>query len=77
MFAAPEKVEGLQAKHIRIHQGLYDIAVSWNKPILQPDNYTLQFNSFRYDPHLLNVSGVSTIVVMISTTLLENHIYLK
>ncbi|XP_025266682.1 tyrosine-protein kinase receptor torso isoform X1 [Camponotus floridanus] len=56
-ICAPEKVKGLQVKHIRRHQGLYDIAVSWNEPILQPDNYTLQFDSFRYEPHLLTVSG--------------------
>ncbi|XP_050456394.1 tyrosine-protein kinase receptor torso-like isoform X1 [Cataglyphis hispanica] len=54
---APEKVKGLRAKYVRKHQGLYDIAVSWNKPILQPDNYTLQFESFRYEPYLLTVSG--------------------
>ncbi|KMQ85670.1 fibroblast growth factor receptor 3 [Lasius niger] len=56
---APEKVKGLRAEHIRKHQGLYDIAVSWNKPILQPDNYTVQFDSFRFEPSLLIVSGVS------------------
>ncbi|CAL1681905.1 unnamed protein product [Lasius platythorax] len=56
-ICAPEKVKGLRAEHIRKHQGLYDIAVSWNKPILQPDNYTVQFDSFRFEPSLLIVSG--------------------
>ncbi|KAL6428664.1 hypothetical protein ACFW04_007932 [Cataglyphis niger] len=56
-MCAPEKVKGLRAEYVRKHQGLYDIAVSWNKPILQPDNYTLQFESFRYEPYLLTVSG--------------------
>lgn len=77
LIVAPEKVKGLQVKHIRRHQGLYDIAVSWNEPILQPDNYTLQFDSFRYEPHLLTVSGVSIIAVTISTTPLENNIKFK
>lgn len=39
--------------------GSYDIAVNWNKPILRPDNYTLQFNSFQFKSRLLVVSGVS------------------
>ncbi|XP_072764548.1 tyrosine-protein kinase receptor torso-like [Anoplolepis gracilipes] len=56
-ICAPEKVKGLQAKHIQKHQGLYDIAVSWNRPILQPDNYTLQLDSLRHEPCLLIVSG--------------------
>jgi len=40
----------------------YDVAVNWNKPFLQPDNYTLQFNSLQFEPRLLVVPGVSIII---------------
>lgn len=58
---APEMVEGLQTQHSRKRKGLYDIAVSWNKPVLQPDNYTLQINSLQGEPRLLVAPGVSII----------------
>lgn len=74
---APEKVKGLRAEHIRKHQGVYDIVISWNKPILQPDNYTVQFDSFRVEPYLLTVSGVSIIAIIIFTSLSKNHINFK
>ncbi|XP_071646959.1 tyrosine-protein kinase receptor torso-like isoform X1 [Temnothorax longispinosus] len=56
---APEKVKGLRTEYIRKRSdGSYDVAVNWNKPILQPDNYTLQFDSsFQLKPRLLVVSG--------------------
>lgn len=61
-YVAPEKVKGLRAKYIQKRsEGSYDVAVNWNKPILQPDNYTLQFDSFQFKPRLLVVSGVSII----------------
>lgn len=65
LVTAPEKVKGLRAEHIRRRERLYDIAVRWNKPILKPDNYTLQFDSFQFEPRLLVVSGVSAIVKII------------
>lgn len=59
---APEKVKGLQTEYIRKQSaGLYDIAVNWDTPILQPDNYTLQFNSLQFEPRFLVVPGVSII----------------
>ncbi|XP_077265427.1 tyrosine-protein kinase receptor torso-like isoform X3 [Temnothorax americanus] len=56
---APEKVKGLRTEYIRMRSdGSYDVAVTWNKPILQPDNYTLRFDSsFQLEPRLLVVSG--------------------
>ncbi|XP_071560854.1 tyrosine-protein kinase receptor torso-like isoform X2 [Temnothorax nylanderi] len=55
---APEKVKGLRTEYIRKRSdGSYDVAVNWNQPILQPDNYTLQFDSFQLEPRLLVVSG--------------------
>ncbi|XP_018404587.1 PREDICTED: tyrosine-protein kinase receptor torso-like [Cyphomyrmex costatus] len=57
-ICAPEKVQGLQIKYIRKRSEMsYDIVVTWNKPFLQPDNYTLQFNSLQFGPRLLIVSG--------------------
>ncbi|XP_011861811.1 PREDICTED: tyrosine-protein kinase receptor torso [Vollenhovia emeryi] len=57
-ICAPEKVKGLQTEYIRKQSdGSYDVAVNWDKPILQPDNYTLQFDSFQFKPRLLVVSG--------------------
>lgn len=56
-ICAPEMVEGLQTQHSRKRKGLYDIAVSWNKPVLQPDNYTLQINSLQGEPRLLVAPG--------------------
>ncbi|TGZ48397.1 Basic fibroblast growth factor receptor 1 [Temnothorax longispinosus] len=59
IYVAPEKVKGLRTEYIRKRSdGSYDVAVNWNKPILQPDNYTLQFDSsFQLKPRLLVVSG--------------------
>ncbi|KYM80805.1 Fibroblast growth factor receptor 3 [Atta colombica] len=57
-ICAPEKVKGLQMEYIRKRsEELYDVAVNWNKPFLQPDNYTLQFNSLQFEPRLLVVPG--------------------
>ncbi|KYQ58830.1 Fibroblast growth factor receptor 3 [Trachymyrmex zeteki] len=57
-ICAPEKVKGLQMEYIRKQsEELYDIAVNWNKPFLQPDNYTLQFNSLQFESRLLVVPG--------------------
>lgn len=62
--AAPEMVKGLRAEHTRKHDGLYDIAINWDKPVLQPDNYTLQIDLFRFEfePRLSVVPGVSTFI---------------
>ncbi|XP_028046061.2 tyrosine-protein kinase receptor torso [Monomorium pharaonis] len=57
-ICAPEKVKGLRTEYIQKQtKGLYNIAVKWSKPILQPDNYTLRFNSFQFEPRLMVVSG--------------------
>ncbi|XP_012061628.1 PREDICTED: fibroblast growth factor receptor 3 [Atta cephalotes] len=57
-ICAPEKVKGLQMEYIRKRsEELYDVAVNWNKPFLQPDNYTLQFNSLQFEPRLLVIPG--------------------
>lgn len=57
-ICAPEKVKGLRTEYIRKrNEESYDIAINWDKPILQPDNYTLQFNSLRFEPRSLVVSG--------------------
>ncbi|XP_025160749.1 tyrosine-protein kinase receptor torso isoform X2 [Harpegnathos saltator] len=56
-ICAPEVVKGLRAVHIKRRKGSYDIIVSWNKPALQPDNYTLQIDSFLFEPRLLIVPG--------------------
>lgn len=56
-------VQGLRAEHIKKRKGSYDITANWNKPALQPDNYTLQIDSSQFEPRLLVVPGVSTIVV--------------
>ncbi|XP_039307291.1 tyrosine-protein kinase receptor torso [Solenopsis invicta] len=57
-ICTPEKVKGLRTEHIQKQsKGLYNIAVKWDKPILQPDNYTLQFDSFQFKPRLLVVPG--------------------
>jgi len=50
---------------MRKRERLYDIAVRWDKPILKPDNYTLQLDSFQFESQLLVVSGVSIIIEMI------------
>ncbi|XP_011694392.1 PREDICTED: uncharacterized protein LOC105453845 isoform X2 [Wasmannia auropunctata] len=55
---APEKVTGFRTKSILKRSEIsHDIAVKWNKPILQPDNYTLQFKASVVKPHLLVVPG--------------------
>ncbi|XP_032676014.1 uncharacterized protein LOC116846385 [Odontomachus brunneus] len=56
-ICAPEVVKGLRVEHIQKRKGSYDIKVSWNKPALQPDNYTLQIDSFQFEPRLLVVPG--------------------
>ncbi|XP_011067283.1 PREDICTED: tyrosine-protein kinase receptor torso [Acromyrmex echinatior] len=57
-ICAPEKVKGLQMEYIRKRsEESYDVAINWNKPFLQPDNYTLQFNSLQFEPRLLVVPG--------------------
>ncbi|KYN45094.1 Fibroblast growth factor receptor 3 [Trachymyrmex septentrionalis] len=57
-ICAPEKVKGLQIEYIRKRsEKSYDVAVNWNKPFLQPDNYTLQFNSLQFESRLLVVPG--------------------
>ncbi|XP_014489174.1 PREDICTED: tyrosine-protein kinase receptor torso [Dinoponera quadriceps] len=56
-ICAPEMVNGLRAKYVQRHKGSYDITVSWNEPALQPDNYTLQIDSFQFEPHLLVIPG--------------------
>jgi len=62
ILVAPEEVKGLRTDYVRKRsEGSYDIAVNWNKPILPPDNYTLQFNSFQFESRLLVVPGVSII----------------
>lgn len=59
LCVAPEKVKGLRTEYARKrNDGSYDVAVTWNKPILQPDNYTVQFHSFHFEPRFLIVSGV-------------------
>lgn len=55
-------VSGLQVEHIRKDKGLYDIAINWDKPALQPDNYTLQVDSLQLEPRLSVVSGVSIVM---------------
>ncbi|XP_011694391.1 PREDICTED: tyrosine-protein kinase receptor torso-like isoform X1 [Wasmannia auropunctata] len=57
-ICAPEKVTGFRTKSILKRSEIsHDIAVKWNKPILQPDNYTLQFKASVVKPHLLVVPG--------------------
>ncbi|XP_029169749.1 tyrosine-protein kinase receptor torso-like [Nylanderia fulva] len=72
-ICAPEKVKGLRAEHIRKYQGVYDIVISWNKPILQPDNYTVQFNSFRVEPYLLTVFGDALEVSFLNVDIGEQY----
>ncbi|XP_020294315.1 tyrosine-protein kinase receptor torso-like isoform X2 [Pseudomyrmex gracilis] len=56
-ICAPEEVTGLRVDNIQKHEGLYDITVKWDKPVLQPDNYTLLFDSFQLEPRMLVVPG--------------------
>ncbi|KAI4484886.1 hypothetical protein M0802_012980, partial [Mischocyttarus mexicanus] len=52
---APEKVVGLHMTDIYKHDGLYDVIVNWDKPTKEPDNYTIQLETFRKDKILLTV----------------------
>ncbi|EZA58397.1 Fibroblast growth factor receptor [Ooceraea biroi] len=56
-ICAPEKVRGLRVELTQKRKGSYDVAVGWNRPTLQPDNYTLQIDSLQSEPRLLVVPG--------------------
>ncbi|KAL2718404.1 tyrosine-protein kinase receptor torso-like isoform X2 [Vespula squamosa] len=53
----PQKVEGLHIIDIYKHDGLYDVIVNWDKPSKEPDNYTIQLETFRENKILLTVPG--------------------
>lgn len=57
-ITAPQKVEGLRVIDIYKQDGLYDVTVNWDKPNKEPDNYTIQLETFRENKILLTVPGV-------------------
>ncbi|KAI4477038.1 hypothetical protein M0804_013039 [Polistes exclamans] len=59
-ICSPQKVEGLRMIDIYKHDGLYDVIVNWDKPRKEPDNYTIQLETFRKDKILLIVPGNAT-----------------
>ncbi|KAL0100085.1 hypothetical protein PUN28_019506 [Cardiocondyla obscurior] len=64
---APERVKDLRTEYIqKRNDGSYDIAVNWSEPVLQPDNYTLQFVSLQLEPRLLVVPGDAIRAVFIN-----------
>ncbi|XP_046812857.1 tyrosine-protein kinase receptor torso isoform X3 [Vespa crabro] len=56
----PQKVEGLRVIDIYKHDGLYDVTVNWDKPSKEPDNYTIQLETFRENKILLTIPGNAT-----------------
>lgn len=61
--SAPESITGLQAKHTYHAENLYDLQIYWDKPLQEPDNYTLEIDLHGDDDqvYVLLVPGVSLI----------------
>ncbi|XP_076226455.1 tyrosine-protein kinase receptor torso-like isoform X3 [Nomia melanderi] len=41
-ICAPDNVKGLQTEHIYRYGEFYDLNITWDKPNLEPDNYTIE-----------------------------------
>ncbi|XP_053984066.1 tyrosine-protein kinase receptor torso-like isoform X2 [Hylaeus volcanicus] len=70
-ICAPEMVKGLQATHIYRYGDFYDLNVSWDKPELEPDNYTVQVEVGDEQEYYLRVVPGNTTSVTFSNVKLN------
>lgn len=53
----PPKITGLDVKDIYKYDKLYDVKINWHKPNQEPDNYTIQLETFDGDRILQIIPG--------------------
>ncbi|XP_076235050.1 uncharacterized protein LOC143179621 [Calliopsis andreniformis] len=76
-ICAPDLVEGLRAEYVSLYNELYDVKVNWDRPVYEPDNYTVEisFPEEESPPISQSVPGVSKVILVFS--FMQNNFYVR